>query len=79
MALNTPGLKSDIKNLLQAMTSQTDSAAGFNKFADELGDAIEKYVKSGIVTVASGIPVSTAGSAAAQTGATTSTGTGTIS
>ena len=79
MALNTTALKSDIKNLLQAMTAETDSAAGFDKFANELGAAIEKFVKSGTVTVEAGIPVSTTGSAAAQTGSTTGPGKGTIS
>ena len=79
MALNTPGLKTDIKNLLQAMTEEDDSVAGFDKFADGLSAAIETFVKSGTVTVASGIAVSTTGSAAAQTGSTTGTGTGTIS
>ena len=79
MALNTTGLKADIKSLLQEMTEETDSAAGLEKFAIKLSTAVEAYVKSGTVTVASGIPVSTTGSAAAQTGATTGTGTGTIS
>ena len=69
-------LKLDMQSLLQAMTGETDSAAGFNKFANELGAAIEKYVKTGVVTVVAGIPVSTAGNASAQTG---TTGTGTIS
>lgn len=51
----------------------------YDEFADRLSDLIEQYVKTGTVTVAQGIPVSTTGTAAAQTGVTTSTGTGTIS
>jgi len=49
--------------------------------AADLADAIEEFVKSGDVvgvntTVAAGIPVSTTGTATAQTGATTGPGTG---
>jgi hypothetical protein len=39
---------------------------------------IEHIVANAVVTVAPGIPVATAGSAAAQTGATTAPGTGTV-
>lgn len=39
---------------------------------------VDHIVSNGVVTVASGIPVSTTGSASAQSGATTATGTGTI-
>ncbi|MBO4574794.1 MAG: hypothetical protein J5708_05680 [Bacteroidales bacterium] len=46
---------------------------------DKMVDAIDEYIKGASITVAAGIPVSTAGSAAAQTGATTAPGTGTIS
>lgn len=79
MALNTTALKQAIKSLLNDMTTEDDSATGMDTFADRLSSAIETFVKSGTVTVASGIPVSTAGSATAQTGATTGAGTGTIS
>ena len=40
---------------------------------------IDTWIKTGTVTVQAGIPVSTAGSPTAQTGATTGPGTGTIS
>lgn len=69
MALNKAQLIEDLK----AIDPSSDN------IISKMADAIEKYVKSGTVTVAAGIPVSTAGSAAAQTGATTATGTGTIS
>ena len=79
MSLNTTQLKKDIKSLLQAMAAETNSADGFDKFANELGNIIEMFVKSGTVTVESGISVSTTGSSTAQTGTTTGAGTGTIS
>jgi hypothetical protein len=43
-----------------------------SKFANGLADAIDAFVKTG--EVQAGIPVSTAGSATAQTGATTGLG-----
>lgn len=43
-----------------------------SKFANGLADAIDAFVKTG--EVQPGITVSTTGTAAAQTGATTSTG-----
>lgn len=49
------------------------------EYAERLASLIEAFVKSGEVTVQPGISVSTAGTATAQTGATTSTGMGTIS
>lgn len=42
------------------------------------GEIIDHIKANAQITVAAGIPVSTAGSPTAQTGATTSTGTGTI-
>ena len=47
--------------------------------ATKITEAIDKYLKSATVTVPAGIPVATAGTAAAQTGATTAPGLGTIS
>lgn len=76
MALNKAALKSGIKNLIQNIAENEGS---YDDFANGLGDLIDTYVKTGLVTVALGIPVATTGSAAAQTGATTATGTGTIS
>lgn len=77
MALAKPALKASIKQLLQDM--MTREGASFDEFATHLSDAVDTYVKTGTVTVAAGIPVSTTGTAAAQTGATTAPGTGTIS
>lgn len=51
----------------------------WKEYAERLASLIDAFVRSGEVTVAAGISVSTAGTATAQTGATNSTGTGTIS
>lgn len=65
------------KEQLKAKLKAIDPSDG--DVVDKMVDAIDEYIKGATVTVAAGIPVSTAGSAAAQTGATTSPGTGTIS
>lgn len=76
MALNKAALKTGIKQLMDDMLTREQNAN--DEFATRLSDLIDTYVKSGTVTVQPGITVSTTGTAAAQTGATTSTGTGTI-
>lgn len=55
--------------------SQQQVADLCNAFAQAV---VAHVTANAVVTVAAGIPVSTAGSAAAQTGSTTSPGTGTI-
>ena len=77
MALNKPALKNGIKQLLTDMETKNEDAK--DDFATELSNLIDTFVKGATVTVAAGIPVATAGTAASQTGATTATGTGTIS
>ncbi len=78
--LNKEGLKQDIKKIYKKAQKETDDADKvLEMLASGLADAIEKFVKNATVTVAAGIPVATAGTAAAQTGATTATGTGQIS
>jgi hypothetical protein len=77
MALVKATLKNGIKALLTNM--RTKEEISDDEFADQLATLIDTYIKSATVTVAPGIAVSTAGSAAAQTGETTSLGTGTIS
>lgn len=77
MALQKPALKASIKQLLQDMMTRED--ASYEEFADRLSTSIDAFVKTGTVTVASGIAVATTGTAAAQTGSTTAQGTGTIS
>lgn len=77
MPLVKATLKSGIKSLLDEMRTKEDISDDY--FADQLATLIDTYVKSATITVASGIPVSTAGSALAQSGATTAPGTGTLS
>lgn len=79
MALIKEILKQEIKQaFLEEQTETHNHNASLERIATKLSNAIDKFVKSGTVTVASGIAVSTTGTAYAQTGATTSTGTGTI-
>lgn len=77
MALNKQALKQGIIALQQDMLTKTDSS--MEEYAERLASLIDAFVRSGEVTVQPGISVSTAGTAAAQSGATTSTGAGTIS
>lgn len=77
MALQRAPLKEGIVGLMKDMMEREEPS--YDEFADRLSTLIEIFVKTGTVTVAQGIPVATAGSATAQTGATTGTGTGAIS
>jgi len=77
MALNKQALKQGIIALQQDMQRKTDTS--MEEYAERLASLIDAFVKSGEVTVGAGIPASTAGTATAQTGATTSAGKGTIS
>lgn len=65
--------KATLKAKLKAIDPTTDDVIS------KMVDAIDEYIKGASITVAEGIPVSTTGSAATQTGATTAPGTGTIS
>ena len=77
MALNKQALQEGIITLQQDMLTKTENST--EEYAERLASLIDAFVRSGEVTVGAGIPVSTAGTATAQTGATTSTGMGTIS
>ena len=76
MALNKQALKQGIIRLQQDMLTKTEPS--IEEYAERLASLIVTLVKSGEVTVKAGISVSTAGTAASQTGATTSAGKGTI-
>nr|DAP16024.1 MAG TPA: hypothetical protein [Caudoviricetes sp.] len=76
MALNKEQLKQGIIQLQQDMLTKTD--ASMEEYAERLASLINDFVKSGEVTIAPGISVTTAGTAASQTGATTSEGKGII-
>jgi hypothetical protein len=81
MALARAVYKSGIKTLLQQMfnnTSVTNAEAQEN-FAEGLTALTEAFIKSGTVTVASGIALSSTGNATQHYGSTVATGTGTIS
>lgn len=74
--LNKAALNQAILEILADMERRdVDSKA---EFASRMATAIDLFVKSGTVQVQAGIPVATAGTAAAQTGSTTGPGTGKI-
>jgi len=83
MALNKATLAAGLKAVFDGVSPEASGITNpeqlRQKVANEMADVIDTYIKSATVTVASGISVSTAGTAAAQTGATTGTGNGTIS
>lgn len=70
MPLNKTALAQSILKLMTDARKETE--IDDSKFANRLADAIDAFVKTG--EVQAGIPVSTAGSATAQTGATTGPG-----
>lgn len=65
--------KNALKTKLKAIDPSKDDVVA------KMVDAIDEYIKGATVTVEAGIPVTTAGSATAQTGSTSGPGTGTIS
>ncbi len=69
MALDKTTLKNDLKKILEGMRDETANVD--DALAGKLASAIDKYIKT--ADIPSGIAVSTAGSAAAQTGATVAT------
>jgi hypothetical protein len=76
MALNKEQLKQGLVALQRDMLTKAEARP--EEYAECLASLIDAFVKSGEVTVAPGIQVTTAGTAAAQSGATTSAGKGTI-
>lgn len=76
MALNKQALQQGIIRLQQDMQRKTD--ASMEEYAERFTSLIYDFVRSGEVTVAAGISVSTVGTATSQMGATTSEGKGTI-
>lgn len=83
MALNKATLATQLKAIFDGVspeaTGETDPDKLRQKLATDMANAIDAFVKTGAVTVASGITLSSTGTAAAHTGATNGTGTGTIS
>lgn len=78
MAMSNDALGKAIADLIIDKNAPADMKAKITSQWTNIAGAIIDEVKKATITVAAGIPVSTAGSPTAQTGATTSTGTATI-
>ena len=78
MAMSNVVLGKAIADLIIDENAPADMKAKITSQWTNIAGAIINEVKKATITVAAGIPVSTAGSPTAQTGATTSTGTATI-
>lgn len=79
MPLDKTTLENRIRNAFDAESDvETNPAEARERTARAIAEAVDDFVRGATVTVAAGIPVSTAGTAAAQTGATTAAGTGTL-
>lgn len=78
MAMSNIALGKAIADLIIDENAPADMKAKITSQWTKIAGAIIDEVKKATITVAAGIPVSTAGSPTAQTGATTSTGTATI-
>jgi hypothetical protein len=76
MALVEAALKA---NFLSLFNQMKQSEMSEEDFAGNMAKIINDHIRTATVTVSAGIPVATAGSAAAQTGATTDPGTGSLS
>lgn len=76
MALVAATLKAQLEADFNAINLGSDNAAA--KVAEAIANRVDAYIKTATITVNPGIPVATAGSPAAQTGATTGPGTATI-
>jgi rubrerythrin len=76
MALSETALKSKLEALFNRMKQTETSEA---EYAQELAKIINDHIMTAVVTVKAGIPVSTTGTEAAQAGATTGPGTGSLS
>jgi hypothetical protein len=79
MAMSSATLKAALKAALILKTGAADNDAT-DKLAEVIAETVVDHITANaVVTVASGIPVATTGTAAAQTGETTATGTGVVS
>jgi len=79
MAMNKDVLGLALANLIIAGDCSSENRAIIENTWKSIADTIITHIQANaLVTVALGIPVATTGSATAQTGATTATGTGTI-
>ena len=78
MAMSNVAVGKAIADLIIDKNAPADMKAKITSQWTNIAGAIIDEIKKATITVAAGIPVSTAGSSTAQTGATTSTGTATI-
>ena len=78
MAMSNVALGKAIADLIIDENAPADMKAKITSQWTNIAGAIIDEIKKATITVAAGIPVSTAGSPTAPTGATTSTGTATI-
>ena len=76
MSLQKQALAQGIVALQNDMMNKSEPA--IEEYANRMADLIDTFVKTGTVTVATGIHVTTTGSATTQTGTTDATGIGTI-
>jgi hypothetical protein len=79
MAMSKTALGKAIADLVIDKNAPTEMKQKITQQWTNIAGAIIDEIKKSTITVASGIPVSTTGSASAQTGATTATGSATIS
>lgn len=76
----TQGIKDALDQPIDETSNSDEVKQRFaQNIANAIADGVDAWIKTATVTVQSGIPVSTSGSATAQTGVTTGQGTGTIS
>ena len=79
MAMNGTTLGDTIASIITDASASSEAQAQVKALWEQIGVAIISHIQSNaVVTVASGIAVTTSGSATAQTGVTTATGIGTI-
>ena len=78
MAMSKTALGKAIADLIIDANAPADMKSKITSQWTDIAGAIIDEIKKATITVAAGIPVSTTGSATAQAGATTSTGSATI-
>lgn len=75
MAIDQNNIKTEIRSMLQGFkdkTTKEEADTTMDEFSDQLATIIQDAILSSTITVPTGIPVATTGTASAQTGATTS-------
>jgi len=78
MAMNKTTLGTAIANKIMDSEAPQDIKDAITASWIDIAEIIINHIKTATITVATGIPVSTTGTAAVQTGATTATASATI-